>query len=226
MNRVTALLWILCAPLALAMATSAQSSLVSQGPSGTLQYTPYANRGEAIYCVRCDGHQTLGHTLAVIGRSDPAIHIATMMMDRYDHESVPILTNGPGAAFTEKALEVARLYELPIHDSPIASILGEEKVSLSGFELDSGERIEASRVIVSLGIVAYNELLTALGGKVDDSGKATVDENYESSVEDFFVVGDLVAGRKMQIYTAWDEAVDAADEIDRRVRRRKRAARR
>jgi thioredoxin reductase len=57
-------------------------------------------------------------------------------------------------------------------------------------------------------------------------GKALVDEHFESSVKDFFVVGDLVSGRKMQIYTAWDEAVDAADEIDRRVRARKRSVRR
>lgn len=61
---------------------------------------------------------------------------------------------------------------------------------------------------------------------MDPAGKALVNENYESSVEGLFVVGDLVSGKKMQIYTAWDEAVDAADEIDRRLRARKRAARR
>ncbi len=33
-----------------------------------------------------------------------------------------------------------------------------------------------------------------------------------------FVVGDQEAGRKMQVYTAWDEAVDAADEVNARIR--------
>jgi thioredoxin reductase (NADPH) len=33
---------------------------------------PYANRGEAIYCVRCDGHRSLGHSLSVIGRNSTA----------------------------------------------------------------------------------------------------------------------------------------------------------
>jgi len=187
---------------------------------------PYANSGEAIYCVRCDGHRTIGQTLAVIGRSDSAIHIATMMMDRYGHEAVPILTHGPGAEFSEKALEAAQLYGLQIHEEPITAVLGEEGSGLRGFELEGAKQIDVSRVVISLGIIAYNELLTSLGGEVDAAGKALVNEQFESSVPDFFVVGDLVSGKKMQIYTAWDEAVDAADEIDRRVRARKRAGRR
>jgi thioredoxin reductase (NADPH) len=186
---------------------------------------PFANRGDAIYCVRCDGHQTLGHSLAIIGRSDTAIHIASMMMDRYGHETVPVLTHGPGAEFSDKALEVAKLYDIEIHEQSISGLHGDETIGLQGLELDGGERITAERAIIALGIIAYNDLLIALDGKVDDSGKALVDDHFESSVKDLFVAGDLVAGSKMQIYTAWDEAVDAADEIDRRVRARKRQLR-
>lgn len=187
---------------------------------------PYANRGEAIYCVRCDGHQTLGHALGIIGRSDSAIYIASMMMDRYGHETVPVLTNGEGAEFSDKARETAELYGIEILEAPITEVYGEDDPGLQGFVLEGGQRVEMQRVIIALGIIAYNELLTSLGGEVDSVGKAIVDEHYESNVPGLFVVGDLVAGKKMQIYTAWDEAVDAADEIDRRVRARKREARR
>ena len=186
---------------------------------------PFANRGEAIYCVRCDGHRTLGHTLGLIGRNDSAIHIASMLMDRYDHENVSILTNGPNAVFSDKAREVAEQYQIAIREEPITAALGDNDTGLQGFELEGGETVTMSRVIIALGIIAYNELLISIGGAVDEAGKAKVDEHFESSVPDFFVVGDLVAGSKMQIYTAWDEAVDAADEIDRRVRARKRAKR-
>ena len=186
---------------------------------------PFANRGEAIYCVRCDGHQTLGHSLAVIGRSDTAIHIATMMMDRYGHSSVPILTNGPGASFTAQALGDAKLYGIDIHEEPLVAVLGDDEAGLRGFSLEGGQEVKSSRVIVALGIIAYNDLLISLGGEVDGVGKALVDDQFESNVPNLFVVGDLVAGKKMQIYTAWDEAVDAADAIDRRIRARKRAAR-
>jgi thioredoxin reductase (NADPH) len=187
---------------------------------------PFANRGEAIYCVRCDGHQTLGQTVSIVGRSDGAIHIASMLMDRYGHESFPVLTNGPGASFSDKAMETAQLYGIEIHEGPIQAVLGDDDSGLQGFDLEGGTRIESTRTIIALGIIAYNKLLTGLGGEVDDTGKAIVDESFETSVPDVFVVGDLVAGKKMQIYTAWDEAVDAADQIDRRVRARKREVRR
>ena len=179
---------------------------------------PYANRGEAIYCVRCDGHRTLDHTLAVIGQNGTAASIAAMMIQRYRHEQVPILTNGREPEFGESSEKLMSAYDIPVHTSPILEVLGAPRTGLEGFVLADGTRIESERVIVSLGIIAYNQLLTGLNGEVDDSGKAVVTEKYESSVPGLFVVGDLVAGKKMQIYTAWDEAVDAADEINRRLR--------
>ncbi len=187
---------------------------------------PFANNGDAIYCVRCDGHKTLGERLGLVGRSDTAIHIGSMLMDRYGHETAPVLTNGPGAEFSDKARDVAELYGIEIHEEPITAILGDKDTGLQGFELEGGKRVDMTRAVISLGIIAYNELLTSLGGEVDEVGKAKVDASFESSVPDLFVVGDLVTGKKMQVYTAWDEAVDAADEIDRRVRARKREARR
>jgi thioredoxin reductase (NADPH) len=186
---------------------------------------PYANKGEAIYCVRCDGHRTLGHTLSVVGRNDTAIHIACMMMDRYGQESVPILTNGPGAEFSDDALAAAKLYGLEIIEQPITSANGDPETGLSGFTLEGGREVHFSRTIIALGIIAYNQLLLEVGGEVDSVGKAKVDEHFESSVPNFFVVGDLASGSKMQIYTAWDEAVDAADTVDRRVRAMKRKVR-
>ena len=43
-----------------------------------------------------------------------------------------------------------------------------------------------------------------------------------TTVPGFFAAGDLVAGRKKQVYTAWDLAVDAVDTIDLRIRELKR----
>ncbi|MBD3868226.1 MAG: NAD(P)/FAD-dependent oxidoreductase [Acidobacteria bacterium] len=181
---------------------------------------PYANRGEAIYCVRCDGHRTLGHTLSVIGHNSTAASIAAMMIQRYQHKQVPILTNGAEPEFSESSKKLMSVYDMPVHTAAITEVLGTPRTGLEGFVLADGARIDSTRTIVSLGIIAYNQLLTNLDGQVDGSGKAVVSEKYESTIPGLFVVGDLVAGRKMQIYTAWDEAVDAADEINRRLRTR------
>lgn len=43
----------------------------------------------------------------------------------------------------------------------------------------------------------------------------------ESSVENFFVIGDLQADAMNQVYTAWEQAVKAADKINARIIRLK-----
>ncbi len=180
---------------------------------------PFANRGDFIYCVRCDGHRTLGKKLSIIGSSPSTISIATMMSERYGHEGVSILTNGLQTGFDSQSLELAKAYGCLIHTSPIAKIEGNPRgEGLTGFLLDDGTIVESNCCIVSLGIIPTNQLLLSLGGKIDAQGKAIVDSNYETNIPNLFVVGDLVSGKKMQIYTAWDEAVDAADEINRRIR--------
>lgn len=184
---------------------------------------PFANRYDVLYCIRCDGHKTIGHKLTLIGNNDSAIYIAAMMRERYGQEDISILSHGLERKFSEKALEIAEAYDMPIHDSPIVKINGEAKTTgLEGYELEDGTVVESTVSIVSLGIIAYNQLIKQVGAEIDENGRGLVTEKYESTVPGFFVVGDLVSGHKMQIYTAWDEAVDAADEVNSRLRMAKR----
>ena len=184
---------------------------------------PFANRYDVLYCIRCDGHKTIGHKLTLIGNNDSAIYIGSMMKERYDLEEVSILSNGLEQQFSDTSLELAEAYGMPLHHSPIVKIRGEAKSSgLEGYELEDGTVIDSTVSIVSLGIIAYNQLIKEVGADIDGKGRALVSARYESSVDGFFVVGDLVSGHKMQIYTAWDEAVDAADEVNSRLRIAKR----
>lgn len=186
---------------------------------------PFANRGDALYCVRCDGHKTIDKELSVIGAKDTAIHIASMMADRYGHERVQILTNGLEESFSPEVLELAEAYGMSVHRSPIAAVRGDARGDgLEGFTLADGSAVDTDCAIVSLGAIVYNDLLKQLGAELDATGRPVLGERYETSVPGVFAVGDLVAGHKMQVYTAWDEAVDAADAVDARLRAEKRAA--
>ena len=187
---------------------------------------PFANRYDVLYCIRCDGHKTIGKKLSVIGNTSTAISMAAAMVERYGHENVAILSNGLEPDYSESSLELAAMYGMQIHAAAIKAIRGDAKGDgLEGYELEDGTFVDTNSSFVALGVIAYNQLLLAVGAEVADNGRAIVNENYETSVEGFFVVGDLINGRKAQIYTAWDEAVDAADTINSRLRLQKRKTR-
>lgn len=180
---------------------------------------PYANRGDVLYCVRCDGHRTISKPLSVIGRDEDAVWIAGMMHERYGHQGIAILGNGTAIAPSAATKSFADAYGFKFYAEPIVEVMGDPKgAGLSGYRLEGGLVVETMQTIVSLGTIVYNQLLKELGGELNEAGRVIVSDILETSVSDVFAVGDMVAGKKLQIYTAWDEAVDAADAINKRLR--------
>ncbi len=186
---------------------------------------PFANRGDLLYCIRCDGHRTYGHRVSVLGNGDAAVNIAAVLKERYGHKEVPILTNGEKMVLSSSSQDLLKLYDFPVFESPIRRILGDPKEGLKGFQLEAeNQTVSTDRSIVALGTIVYNELAKQMNLHLDADEKIVVSSKYETSEENVFAVGDVISGKKMQIYTAWDEAVDAADEINRRLRMEKRNA--
>lgn len=186
---------------------------------------PFANVGHLLYCLRCDGHQTLGDELSIISSGDKAVHIAALMQERYGHQNIKILTHGAEPGFSEDIQKLAEAYHMQVYTSEIVEILGDPKVAMEGFRLANGEVVKTNRSIVALGSIMYNELFKDLpGAELDKDGRILTNAEFETSIPGIFVVGDLAAGTKMQIYTAWEEAVIAAEAINRRFRMEKRQA--
>jgi thioredoxin reductase (NADPH) len=115
-------------------------------------------------------------------------------------------------------------YGIHVHEGEILEILGEPRKGLEGFRLDDRE-IRVPYAFVAMGSVVYNELAKQLDARLSESDHIITDERGETSVSGFFAAGDLVEGRKKQVYTAWDLAVDAVDSIDARIRKLKREGR-
>ncbi len=180
---------------------------------------PFANRGDFIYCLRCDGHQAIGHQLAVIGGGDTGLSIANLMHERYAIQNIHVLTHGDKRPPSPKVAALSEKYGVVQKTSPIQKLLGDPKAQgLEAIILQDGTEVRATKAIVALGSIVYNDLLKNLGGQTNEDGRIVVDKSGETSVRGLFAVGDLVAGKKMQIYTGWDEAVDAADKINARLR--------
>lgn len=185
---------------------------------------PFANRGDLLYCLRCDGHRTIGKRLSVLGHTATAVHIGVLLAERYGHQSVQILTHGQQPEYSEEVRALISSHGMQVHTSEITGLLGDPKVALEGFALADGSSVLTDSCMVALGTIVYNELVKELGAELAADGRIVVSQEFETSIPGIFAVGDLVAGARMQIYTAWDESVTAAEACDRRLRAARRLA--
>lgn len=184
----------------------------------------YANAQTIDYCLICDGHHVFGKNTSVIGHGNGAAWVAILLHERYAPPSLTILTNGKEAEFSEDTKKLLDLYQIKILESEIDSIQGEDKGKvLNGFTLKDGTIVKTEMAFVSLGMIVYNELAVQLGAKIDERGFVVAEESGQTSVPNLYVAGDLKAGIKKQIYTAWDSSVNAANAINLKIRTEKRS---
>lgn len=184
---------------------------------------PYANVQLADYCLRCDGHHVLKKKIGVIGHDTSALWVAIMLHERYETTCSVIFTNGKKMVYDEETRKLSNLYGIQVIEDEIVGIEGNAKLhELRSLELSNGNHIEVDFVFISLGMIVYNELAKNLGADLDQRGFVITDAKGKTSISGLYVAGDLRANAKKQIYTAWDHAVDAADDINVLLRREKR----
>jgi len=173
---------------------------------------PFANVQLVDYCLRCDGHHSFEKHTGIIGHDSGAAWVAIMLHERYDCPSMTIFTNGNKTEFDKRTSELINLYKIQVNENEIVEVLGNAKEQLlEGFRFSDGSQANIDFGFVSLGMIVYNDLALQLGADVDKRGFVLTDHRGQSSVEGLYVAGDLRAGIKNQIYTAWDSAVDSAD---------------
>lgn len=183
---------------------------------------PFANRGDFLYCIRCDGHRTLGLSCAVIGDSSSAGWIAVMLKERYNNPALWVLTNGKPFSGSDEIKSLLTKYGIEVIEDEIESLEGDARSGLKAICL-KGRKVETTKAFVSLGSMVYNQLAKDLGVELNARDHVVTGPRGETSVPGFYAAGDLVAGKKKQVYTAWDNAVDAVDAIDEQIRIRKRS---
>lgn len=183
---------------------------------------PYANVQLADYCLRCDGHHVLDKKIAIIGHNSGAVWVGIMLYERYQCPEVTILTNGEIPQFDDEVKTLMTKYNFKVDTKKITKLNGNAKEK-ELTSVECGEEIHnVEFIFIALGMIVYNELAKQLGANLDQRGFVTCDNKGQSSVDGMYVAGDLRANTKKQIYTAWDTAVDAADDVNARIRRKKR----
>jgi thioredoxin reductase (NADPH) len=184
---------------------------------------PYANIQLVDYCLRCDGHHVLGKKVAIIGHTTAAAWVGIMLYERYGCQEMAILTNGEKSEFDSESQRLIDRYGFKVVTEKIEKIIGDPKNKILESFKTSNCTVCADYAFVALGMIVYNELAKMLGAGLDQRGFVITNSSGKSSVDGLYVAGDLRANTKKQIYTAWDTAVDSADEINMMIRRKKRS---
>lgn len=185
---------------------------------------PYANVQSVDYCIRCDGHHVLNKETAIIGDSgESAAWIAVLLHERYAPPHISVITDGHEPNYSEELKKLLELYKIQVITKGLDGIKGDEKSGkLEGFFFCDGTFQPIDFAFISLGMLVYNELAQGMKADTDERGFVLTNKSGESSVPGLYIAGDLRANTKKQIYTAWDTAVDAADDINNKLRRERR----
>lgn len=183
---------------------------------------PYANIQLADYCMRCDGHHVLNKKVAIFGHDSSAAWVGIILYERYQCPEVTIISNGEPVAFSEEVLDLMKKYNIKVVTEAITEIKGDPKNKILEAFVCGEKIVHVDFAFISLGMIVYNELAKKLNADLDQRGFVLTDAKGKTSIEGLYVAGDLRANAKKQIYTAWDQAVDSADDINLLIRRKKR----
>jgi thioredoxin reductase (NADPH) len=166
-------------------------------------------RGLVRYCPICDGFESRGQRIAVIGHGARGAGEAMFIARSYSGD-VTLLTLGEGMAMDPDTRQRLAEHRVQIVEQPVA-----------GLDVAEG-RIRALRVgaqelrfdilYSALGLHYRTELAVALGAATDAKGALVVDDGMMTSVPGLFAAGDVVVGLD-QIVVGMGHAAIAATRI-------------
>lgn len=164
--------------------------------------------GVVRYCPVCDGYETQGQRVAVLG---PARHGVreSVFVAGFDNE---VTWLGMESQQHVAAAELARLQAagVRIEDrAPRAIHCGTSKVTV---ELADGERLEFDVLYPALGLVHACGLATGMGAQCSTDGQLEVSDHYETTVPGLYAAGDIAVDLN-QINVAAGQAAIAATAI-------------
>jgi thioredoxin reductase (NADPH) len=160
----------------------------------------------------CDGFETQGQRVAVLGRDAHAAREAAFVAG-FDNQ-VTWLSLGSHANCDANQLDRLRALGVAIVGDPPRHIdCGRHGVEV---EMDNGARLAFDVLYPALGLEHASGLATALGARANGAGQLVVTDHFETTVPGLFAAGDVASGLN-QINVAAGEAAIAATAIHNRL---------
>ena len=164
------------------------------------------------YCATCDGAFFKNKTVAVVGGGDVAVEDAIFLARSCEKVYLIHRRDSLRAAkiLQENALNHERI--VPVWDSVITEIMGEEKVEgvkVRNIKKQEEREVKVDGVFVAIGITPNTEWLSGFV-ELDEGGYIKAGEDCKTNVCGVFVAGDVRTKALRQIITA---AADGANAI-------------
>lgn len=174
---------------------------------------PALKGGQVRYCPVCDGYETQGQRVAVLGPHTHGLREAAFLTCFGNR--VTWLSMGTRHAVPEGELERLRATGVQVVDAAPRDIqcLPGKGVAVA---LEDGQVLSFEVMYPALGLAHASGLATALGARAQDDGQLEVDSHFETSVPGLYAAGDVAAGLN-QINVAAGQAAIAATAIHNRL---------
>jgi len=169
------------------------------------------HQGRIRYCPICDGFETRGLSVAVLGGRPSAFDEAKFL--RTFAERVTYLWLAE-AAPTEKDRAAAALYQIRIAEAPVLSVDVGERVEVRFADAESAS---FDVLYPCLGCDPRSHLAQSLGARVSEQGGVLTDAHQRTNVPGLYAAGDVLQGLD-QIASACGQAATAATDIHNALR--------
>ncbi|HEX5776667.1 MAG TPA: NAD(P)/FAD-dependent oxidoreductase, partial [Caulobacteraceae bacterium] len=171
-------------------------------------------RGLIRICPICDGYETIGQSVGVVGSSEKGAAEALFMRTYSDQVSL-IHVGEPETLPDTERLQLAEA-GIDIVETHINAVRIEDN-RIAAFDFEDGTPRQFDVIYSALGTTPRGRLAEELGAKVDEVGSLLVNSHQMTTVEGLYAAGDLVRGLN-QITVAEAEAAIAATGIHNRLR--------
>lgn len=163
-------------------------------------------RGCIRLCAVCDGHEVIGHEVAVFGKAQDSVGHAIFMRTFTTH--VTLLVPRGDDPPRDEDREKLRGAGIALQESPV-SAMRMDSAGRAAVKLEDGAELVFDTVYPTLGSRVRSELAVALGARCNGEGDIIVDARQKTTVDGLYAAGDVVAALNQLAVAAGHAAVAA-----------------
>lgn len=161
------------------------------------------------HCPDCDGFETTGKRVAVLGRGKATVGFTLGLLTWTD--KLTLITNGDAGDMTDEHRAKLAEFDIPVTNQIIAKLEGDAETNqLELVRFADGDALECDALFFNLGTETASNLHDMLGCRIDEEcGLVWVDEDQQTSVPGVYAAGDLTPKSQLAVVAAAEGAMAA-----------------